>query len=60
MVIICLLFTKDNKGGEIFMIQKIKVEYKIFSEKGRNIGTYRTEEQARKRLQQIEYFRRQK
>jgi len=39
------------------MIQKIKVEYKVFSEKGRSLGTYKTEDEARKRLQQVEYFR---
>jgi len=42
------------------MIQKIKVEYKVFSEKGRNMGTFRTESQARKRLQQMEYYKNQK
>jgi hypothetical protein len=39
------------------MIRKIKEGYRVMSEKGRNMGTYKTEGEAKKRLQQIEYFK---
>lgn len=39
------------------MIRKVGEEYRVLSEKGRNMGTYRTKEEAVKRLHQIEYFK---
>lgn len=42
------------------MIKKVKDGYQVVSEKGRNMGMYKTEEEARKRLQQIEYFKHKK
>lgn len=36
------------------MIKKIKEGYRVFAESGRNMGTYKTEKEAKKRLQQIE------
>ncbi len=39
------------------MIRKIKEGYRVLSEKGRNMGTYKSEEEAKKRLRQIEYFK---
>ncbi len=39
------------------MIRKIKGGYRVVSEKGRNMGTYKTKEEAQKRLRQIEYFK---
>ncbi|HYK08761.1 MAG TPA: hypothetical protein VEW42_04665 [Candidatus Eisenbacteria bacterium] len=42
------------------MIRKIKGGYRVVSEKGRNMGTYKTEEEAKKRLRQIEFFKHQK
>jgi hypothetical protein len=39
------------------MIKKIKGEFQVQSEKGRNMGTYKTEGEAKKRLRQIEYFK---
>lgn len=39
------------------MIKKIKVGYRVMAESGRNMGTYKTKEEAKKRLQQIEYFK---
>ena len=42
------------------MIKKIKTGYQVQSEKGRNMGTYKTEEEAKKRLVQIEYFKHKK
>lgn len=39
------------------MIRKLKNGYRVESEKGKNMGTYKTEAQAKKRLQQIEYFK---
>lgn len=34
-------------------------KYRVFSEKGKNMGTYDTKEEANKRLGQIEYFKKQ-
>lgn len=39
------------------MIKKVKEGYRVVSEKGRNMGTYKTEGEAKKRLKQIEYFK---
>ena len=39
------------------MIRKIKGKYKVISESGRNMGTYETLREAKRRLQQIEYFK---
>ncbi len=39
------------------MIIKIKEGYRVVSEKGRNMGTYPTKEQAEVRLRQIEMFK---
>ena len=39
------------------MIRKIKSGYRVLSEKGRNMGTYKTLKDAKKRLRQIEYFK---
>lgn len=39
------------------MIVKVKEGYRVLSEKGRNMGTYKTKKEAKKRLQQIEYFK---
>lgn len=35
-------------------------KYRVFSEKGKNMGTYNTREEAKKRLGQIEYFKHKK
>ncbi len=40
-------------------IKKVGSEYVIFSEKGKRLGRYKSKDQARKRLQQIEYFKHQ-
>lgn len=43
------------------MIKKIKGKYVVLSETtGRKFGAYRTKKEARKRLQQIEFFKRRK
>ncbi len=42
------------------MIQKSKEWYKVMPESGRNMGTYKTLKEARKRLSQIEYFKRKR
>ena len=42
------------------MIKKVKEGYRVLTESGRNMGTYPTKEEAKKRLQQIEYFKKQK
>jgi len=44
------------------MIKKVKEGYKVVSEKtGKNLGgPYKTKQEAAKRLQQVEYFKRAK
>ncbi|MBI3895156.1 MAG: hypothetical protein HY313_04425 [Acidobacteria bacterium] len=44
------------------MIKKVKNGYKVVSEKtGKNLGgPYKTKEEAKKRLQQVEFFKRKK
>lgn len=42
------------------MIKKVKEGYRVLSESGRNMGTYPTKEEAKKRLQQIEFFKQKK
>ncbi len=40
------------------MIVKVKEGYRVVSEKTkRNMGTYKTMEEAKKRLRQVEYFK---
>ena len=40
------------------MIKKMKNGYKVFSEKGQNLGgPYKTKKEAQKRLKQVEYFK---
>jgi hypothetical protein len=47
-------------GGVV--IKKVKGGYKVLSEKsGKNLGgPYKTKEEAKKRLQQVEFFKRKK
>ncbi len=43
------------------MIKKESGGYKVVSEKGKNLGgPYKTKKQAKKRLQQVEYFKHKK
>lgn len=42
------------------MIRKIKGWYQVLSEKGRNMGKYRSKKGAKKRIQQIEFFKHKK
>lgn len=39
------------------MIRKVGSKWKVMSESGKVLGTYDTEEEAKKRLQQIEMFK---
>lgn len=39
------------------MIKRVKGGYRVVAESGRNMGTYKSEEEAKKRLRQIEYFK---
>ena len=48
-----LISLKINK----IMIKKIRGGYKVLSESGRNMGTYKTLKEAKNRLRQIEYFK---
>lgn len=42
------------------MIIKVKEGYRVVSESGRNMGTYPTREEAKKRLRQVEFFKHKK
>jgi hypothetical protein len=43
------------------MIRKVKGGYKVFSTKGKNLGgPYKTLEEAKKRLRQVEFFKHRK
>ena len=43
------------------MIKKVKGGYKVTSEKGKNLGgPYKSRAAAKKRLQQVEFFKRSK
>jgi hypothetical protein len=43
------------------MIKKVKAGYKVVSRKGKNLGgPYKTMEPAKKRLRQVEFFKRSK
>jgi len=56
-----LLETKQLIKKEVHgMIKKIKGGYRVVSESGRNMGTYKTLAGAKKRLGQIEYFKHKK
>lgn len=49
---------RDREGK---MIRKVKAGYKVVSSKGKNLGgPYKTEEEAKKRLRQVEFFKRKK
>ena len=40
------------------MIKKVKEGYRVVSEKaGRNLGTYKTKDEAKERLRQVEFFK---
>lgn len=39
------------------MIRKVKEGYRVVSKKGRSLGTYKTREEAEKRLRQVEFFK---
>ena len=44
--------------GELEMIKKVNGGYRVVSSKGRNLGgPYKTLEEARKRLRQVEFFK---
>ncbi len=47
-----------DRDKYVFLEKIVKVDgkYQVQSEKGKNLGTYDTEEEARKRLKQIHYF----
>jgi hypothetical protein len=51
---------RSISGGTV--IKKVKEGYKVLSEKaGKNLGgPYKTKNEAKKRLQQVEFFKRKK
>lgn len=42
------------------MIRKVGKNYKVYSEDGKHFGTYPTEEEAKKRIAMMEYFKHKK
>jgi hypothetical protein len=42
------------------IIRKIKSGYRLYSHKGRNLGTYPTRAGAKKREQQVQFFKHKK
>jgi hypothetical protein len=51
-----------NRGWRLLaMIKKVKGGYRVLSEKGKNLGgPYKTLEEAKKRLRQVEFFKHRK
>jgi hypothetical protein len=48
----------DNSRRRRAMIKKVKGGYQVTSEKGKNLGgPYKSKEEAKKRLRQVEYFK---
>jgi hypothetical protein len=49
------------RTGEAVMIKKVKTGYRVLSSKRKNLGgPYRTLEEAKKRLRQVEFFKHRK
>lgn len=42
------------------MIRKVKGGYRLVSKDGKNLGTYKTREEAEKREKQVQYFKHKK
>ena len=54
-------FAAFLKGREAAMIKKVSGGYQIVSSKGKNLGgSYKTLDAAKKRLQQVEFFKHRK
>jgi hypothetical protein len=47
----------SNENKAIAYIRKVGSQWCIFSESDKRLGCYSSEKQAKKRLQQIEYFK---
>jgi hypothetical protein len=41
-------------------IRKVKSGYRLVSKKGKNLGTYKSKEGAKRREQQVQYFKKAK
>ena len=54
-----LALLESNRCNKL-MIKRTKEGYKVVSEKGRNMGLYKTLKDANTRLRQIEYFKHKK
>jgi len=47
--------------GELIVIKRVEEGYQVLSEKGKNLGgPYKTLEEAKKRLRQVEFFKHSK
>ena len=53
-------FLQAFRQNGVNMIVKIKEGYRVVSESGRNMGTYKTKEEAARRLRQVEFFKHKK
>jgi hypothetical protein len=50
-----------KSGGDLIVIRKTKDGYQVLSSKGKNLGgPYKTFEEAKKRLHQVEFFKHRK
>jgi hypothetical protein len=50
-----------SEPGRLVLIEKVKDGYKVVSSKGKNLGgPYKTLEEAKKRLRQVEVFKHRK
>jgi hypothetical protein len=51
----------QTEGRRADMIKKVKGGYQLLSTKGKNLGgPYKTQEEAKKRLRQVEFFKHKK
>lgn len=58
MIILDQFAARKSSPNENSMIVKRKEGYFVLSEKGRNLGgPYKTKEEAKKRLRQVEFFK---
>jgi len=56
-----MLDSSPKPNSEGVMIRKVKDGYKVVSSKGRNLGgPYKTIEEAKNRLRQVEFFKHRK
>jgi hypothetical protein len=53
-----MIIAPFSNERSFFMIKKVKEGYRVVSEKsGRNLGTYKSKDEAKERLRQVEFFK---